>query len=70
MFLAGITFGTVKHPNLNFQSESIQTIDIIVQDLKNLGHLWLAYTELQVGFHMLQLISVDSGHFTQQELWL
>ncbi len=29
-----------------------------------------AYTELQVGFNMLQLISVDSGHFTHPELWL
>ncbi len=29
---------------------------------KNSGHLWLAYTELQGGFNMLQLISVDSGH--------
>ena len=32
---------------------------------KNLGHLWLAYTELQGDFHMLQLISVDSRQFTQ-----
>ncbi len=31
---------------------------------KNLGRLWLAYTELQGGFYMLQLISVDSRHFT------
>ncbi len=31
---------------------------------KNSGHLWLAYTELQGGFDMLQLISVDSCHFT------
>ncbi len=38
--------------------------------LKNSGHLWLAYTELLGGFNMLQLISVDSGHFTQPELWL
>ena len=37
--------------------------------IKNSGHLWLAYTELQGGFNMLQLISVDSGHFTQPELW-
>ena len=36
---------------------------------KNSGHLWLAYTELQGAFNMLQLISVDSGHFTQPELW-
>ena len=27
------------------------------------------YTELQVGFNMRQLISVDSGHFTQPECW-
>ena len=26
---------------------------------------WLAYTEFQGGFNMLQLISVDFGHFTQ-----
>ena len=32
---------------------------------KNLGRLWLAYTELQVEFYMLQVISVDSRHFTQ-----
>ncbi len=32
---------------------------------KNLGRLWLAYTELQGDFCMLQLISIDSGHFTQ-----
>ena len=31
---------------------------------KNLGRLWLAYTELQGEFYMLQLISVDSRHFT------
>ena len=36
--------------------------------LKNSGHLWLAYTELQGDFNMLQLISVDSGHFTRPEL--
>ena len=39
-------------------------------NLKNSGRLWLAYTELHVGFNMLQLMSVDSGHFTQPELWL
>ena len=33
-------------------------------ELKNLGRLWLAYTELQGDFYMLQLISVDSWHFT------
>ncbi len=37
---------------------------------KNLGRLWLAYTELQGGFYMLQLISIDSRHFTQPELSL
>ena len=31
---------------------------------KNLGRLWLAYTELQGDFYMLQFISVDSRHFT------
>ncbi len=31
---------------------------------KNLGRLWLAYTELQGEFYMLQLISVDSRHLT------
>ncbi len=31
---------------------------------KNLGRLWLAYTELQGEFYMLQLIYVDSRHFT------
>ena len=37
--------------------------------IKNLGRLWLAYTELQGEFYMLQLMtddSMDSGHFTQQ----
>ena len=32
---------------------------------KNLGRLWLAYTELQDDFYVLQFISVDSRHFTQ-----
>ncbi len=40
------------------------------QTLKNLGRLRLAYTELQGGFYMLQLISSDSRHFTQPELSL
>ncbi len=43
---------------------------LIWQLTKNSGHLWLAYTELQGGFNMLQLIPIDSGHFTQPELWL
>ena len=37
------------------------------QAIKNSSQVWLAYTELQVGFNMLQLLSVDSGDFTQQE---
>ncbi len=37
---------------------------------KNLGRLWLAYTELQGEFYMLQLISSDSRHFGQPELSL
>ncbi len=37
---------------------------------KNLGRLWLAYTELQGDFYMLQFISVDSRHFTQTYLSL
>ncbi len=37
---------------------------------KNLGRLWLAYTELQGEFYMLQLISVDSRHFTQWYLFV
>ncbi len=32
---------------------------------KNLRRLWLAYTEFQGDFYMLQFISVDSRHFTQ-----
>ena len=32
---------------------------------KNLGRLWLAYTELQGNFYMLQLKFVDCMHFTQ-----
>ena len=38
--------------------------------LKNLGRLWLAYTEFQGDFYMLQLMTDDSGHFTQPELSL
>ena len=38
--------------------------------LKNLGQLWLAYTELQGVFYMLQLIYVDSRQFTQSYLSL
>ncbi len=34
---------------------------------KNLGRLWLAYTELLGEFNMLQLISSDSRHFTEPE---
>ncbi len=34
---------------------------------KNLGRLWLAYTELQGDFCMLQFIFGDSRHFTQSE---
>ncbi len=30
---------------------------------KNKGRLWLAYTELQGDFYMLQLMTDDSGHF-------
>ncbi len=37
---------------------------------KNLGRLWLAYTELQGDVYMLQLIYVDSRHFTQWYLSL
>ncbi len=40
------------------------------QNTKNSGHLWLDYAELQGGFNMLELISVDSGHLTRPELWL
>ncbi len=32
------------------------------QSIKNLGRLWLVYTELQGDFCMLQFISVDSRH--------
>ena len=34
--------------------------------LNNLGRLWIAYTELQGEFYMLQAISVDSRHFTEK----
>ncbi len=37
---------------------------------KNLGRLWLAYTELQGDFYMLQLMNDDSAHFTLPELSL
>ena len=36
--------------------------------VKNLGLLWLAFTELQGDFYILQLMTGDSGHFTQPEL--
>ncbi len=39
-----------------------------VMPVKNSGHLWLAYIELQGSFNMLQLISVDSGHFMKDRL--
>ncbi len=35
--------------------------------IKILGRLWLAYTELQGGFYMFELISVDSRHFTPRQ---
>ncbi len=35
---------------------------------KNLGRLWLAYTDLQGDFYMLQLIPVDTRYFTHKEL--
>ena len=37
---------------------------LLARAVKNLGRLWLAYTEPQGEFFMLQLISVDSRHFT------
>ncbi len=39
----------------------------LLGSFKNLGRLWLAYTELQGDFDMLQLMIDDSGHFTQPE---
>ena len=42
-----------------------------VLNTKNLGQLWLAYKYRTSGrFYMLQLISVDSRHFTRPELSL
>ena len=47
--------------NLHFLNASSQTVDLhILLSLKNSGHLWLACTELQGGFNMLQLISINS----------
>ena len=37
---------------------------------KNLGRVWHAYIRSSGRFYMLQLISDDSGHFTQPELSL
>ncbi len=42
----------------------------VFKKCKNLGRLWLAYTELQGDFCMLQFISVDPRHFTQSGLSL
>ena len=41
-----------------------------LKNTKNQERLWFAYTELQGGFYMLQLISFDSRHFIQPELSL
>ncbi len=60
------------HEDVNGNFEGLGSYAHVVSYLcpKNSGHLWLAYTELQGSFNMLQLISVDSGHFTRPELWL
>ncbi len=47
-----------------FSDPSTYNYHITLTDYNNLGRLWLAYTELQGNFYMLQPISVDSMHFT------
>ncbi len=49
--------------NLAVRMTEVQYNGYQARQTENSGHLWLAYTELQGGFNMLQLISVDSGHF-------
>ena len=56
--------------SLELEVKSAPTLGRFRGPKKNSGRLWLAYTEHQVGFNMLQLITVDSGHFTQPELSL
>ncbi len=43
---------------------------LVYKCTKNLGRLWFAFPELQGNFFTLQLMTDDSGHFTQLELSL
>ncbi len=62
-FLHFSTFGNANPDRsaAHFQCTKVHTVQTSVH-FKNSGHLWLAYTELEGGFNVLQLISVDSGH--------
>ncbi len=51
--------------NFSFGQKTSAIYNRKCMHLKNLGRLWLAYTELQGEFYMVQLISSDSRHFTQ-----
>ena len=57
-------------PTKLLQRLLLTNIELFFTFDKNLGRLWLAYTELQGDFYMLQLIYVDSRHFTQWYLSL
>ncbi len=46
-----------------FRTAILQKLESVIFVSKNLRRLWLAYTELQGNFYMLQLISVDNCKF-------
>ncbi len=66
MLLDSCSFGTkITFSLLNDYPYSGSMMDVLSkQKLNNLGRLWLAYTELQGNFYMLQLMTDGSGHFT------
>ncbi len=55
---------TVNQLNLTAVKFCFLTTQTYLAQEKNLGRLWLAYTELQGELYMLQLIYVDSRYFT------
>ncbi len=76
MTIASVFMSFIRHLHRNLlmnclslqakSSDPLLPYLYIVTIEKNLGRLWLAYTEAQVGFYMLQFTSVDSSHFTQR----
>ncbi len=67
IIISGLTAGGLadKYVQPTNSKRRKEIIAKILQMQKNLGRLWLAYTELQGDFYMLQFISVDSRHLTQ-----